>query len=278
MKSTIRRILVPLDPSPYTEAATNAACFIARAHQSQVGGVAVLDVPGIGSDLAPAVGPFLPGVASEFMARLAHAGDTVKDSLARFSEQCEENHVPHWEIEYEGIPAEKFLASSIFADLVVMGLRTSFHFETRKVDGPRELTSFLDRTVTPVLAVPEKGLDTISKVCLAFDGSIGSACAMQDFVDVAIPFSPAVTILVAGKPQNEADFLLSEAASFLRSHGIEQIETIASSAPVADAVNALDVDLIVAGIHSKKPIKDLFVGSLVKGLIEKGDTALYLSH
>lgn len=37
-------------------------------------------------------------------------------------------------------------------------------------------------------------------------------------------------------------------------------------------------DLIVCGMHSKRPLHDLLVGSFAKRLIERQENALFLSH
>ena len=177
MKASITRILVPLDPSEYAQAATETACLLARDHKAQVAGVAVLDAPGIQSDLMPAIGPYYPMLGDQFREKIAHASEVIDDCKKRFADTCESNRVPHYETEYEGIPAAKLLESSIFSDLIVMGLRTYFHFETREEGDGNSLDLFLDRTITPVLAVPKSGLSEIKKVLVAFDGSIGAARA-----------------------------------------------------------------------------------------------------
>ena len=278
MKSSIQRILVPLYPSQFAQAATETACRIAQKHEAQVAGVAVLDSAGISSDLSPAVGPYLPGVAEEVSKKLQHADQVARDCMTQFSDACDAAGIPHWETEYEGIPSEKLLESSIFSDLIVIGLRTSFHFETRGTGEEHDLDRILDRTITPVLAVPIGGIAEIETVVLAFDGSLGAAGAMHDFAGAGSVFDPAVKIIVAEKPQAESEFLLNQAASYLRSHGFSSIETLPTDAPVIEAVEAENADLIVAGIHSRKFIKDLFVGSLVRHFVKRGDTALFLSH
>ena len=278
MKASITRILVPLDPSDYAQAATETACRLARDHNAQIAGVAVLDSPGIQSDLMPAIGPYYPMMGDQFREKIAHASEVIDDCKKRFAETCEEHRVPHFETEYEGIPATKLLESSIFSDLIVMGLRTHFHFETREGSDGNSLDLFLDRTITPVLAVPKSGLGEIRKAVVAFDGSIGSARALHDFTALVQPYDPEVTLVVAEKSEEESTFLLNHATEFLRSHSINQVETVASDDPIETVMDAQEADLFVAGIHSKKPIKDFFVGSLAKHLIKKGDTALFLSH
>jgi len=216
----------------------------------------------------------------EVRRKTEHANTILKDCEERFARTCSQMRVAHLESEYEGIPAQKLLESAIFYDLVVVGLRTSFHFETR--DGALEpLSEILDRTITPVLAVPAKGLEKPENVIIAFDGSLGSARAMHDFVRFAQPYSPSIKIVVAEKEKSQSDFLFRNATAFLRAHGFEKVTTEAIDGPIIPAMEAgaaSGVDLIVAGIHSKKVLHDLFVGSFTRSLIQRGDVALFLSH
>lgn len=280
MKEAIQRILVPLDPSIYAEAATETACKIAQKHGARLSGVAVLDSDGIRSSLVPAIGPYYPMMIEAVQAKVKHADRVLKDCMARFATTCEESQVEHVESEYEGIPAQKLLETSIFYDLVVMGLETSFHFETEEMKG-ESLDKILNRTVTPIIAVPAKGLGDPKKVLITFDGSHGSARALHDFVGFAEPYALEAVVVTAGLKDEEAQFLLKNAAEFLRLHGVESVETIASEEPIESFVTdeyLQGVDLVVAGIHSKKLLKDYFVGSFAKKLIRRCDTALFLSH
>lgn len=276
----IKKILVPLDASIYTEGATETACRIAQAHQAEIAGVAVLDSPEIRSSVIPAIGPYYPMMVDAVHAKIKHAEQVLEESLERFAKTCEEAGVKHFETEYEGIPATKLLESSIFFDLVVLGLETSFHFETRGGRGDT-LDKMLDNTATPILAVPPTGMGSLQRVLVTFDGSFGSSRALRDFLIMAKPFDPEITILTAELKPEKSEFLLENARNLLTSHGFSKVETVAREEPVEKAVDdaMLDgMDLVVAGIHSRHRIKDLFVGSFATKLIKRGNTALFLSH
>lgn len=280
MKAPIQRILVPLDPSVFTAAATETACLIAKKHKSVVAGVAVLDSHEIRSSLVPAMGPYYPMMIDAVHAKVKHADHILEECKNRFAHTCETAGITHTETEYEGVPAEKLLESSIFFDLVITGHETAFHFETRGEQGEC-LSEILDKAVTPILAVPAEGMEKLESVLVCFDGSLSSARALHDFILFAAPFNLKVKVLVADTEKEKAEFLLRSATELLQSHGIENVETIASDLPVDAAVDegvVADVDLIVAGIHSRKPIKDFFVGSFTKELLSRGTKPLLISH
>lgn len=276
----VKRILVPLDSSHFSEAATQAACFVAQKHEATVAGVAVLDSPEIRSSIIPAVGPYYPMMLDAVQQKIEHADQVLHESMDRFAKTCAEHGVEHRETEYEGIPAQKLLESSIFYDVVVTGLETHFHFETRGGE-PESIESILNHTATPVLAVPEAGLAELNDVVIAFDGSFGASRALRDFMILAIPFQPNITVITAGLEAEKSDFLLSNAGRLLRSHGFSSVELVASKEDIGKAIPESlrkASDVIVAGIHSKHRIKDIFVGSFASDLIKSGDTALFLSH
>ncbi|MEX2580664.1 MAG: universal stress protein [Verrucomicrobiales bacterium] len=280
MSEAIKRILVPLDPSPHARAATQTACEVARKHKAELAGVAVLDSSEIRANLVPAIGPYYPMMIDAVQEKVHHADKLLDDCLEEFAATCEREKVRHFETEYEGIPAQKLLESSIFFDLIVMGLKTSFHFETRGLGG-ESLDNLLDRTSTPVLAVPTSGMLAPSKVLIAFDGSFGATRALHDFVGFGRPYDFEITVISADMKTDRLGFLLDNAKIFLENHGFSKVACIASGDSIEKAVDedmTSDFDLIVAGIHSRKTVKDYFLGSFAKQLIQRDDTPLFLSH
>ncbi|MDF1825192.1 MAG: universal stress protein [Verrucomicrobiales bacterium] len=276
----LKRILVPLDASIYTNGATETAIRIAKAHRASVTGIAVLDSPEIRSSIIPAVGPYYPMMVDAVQAKVEHADQVLRDTLIRFSKTCEEAGVEHDETEYEGIPAHKLLESSIFHDLVVLGLETSFHFETRGGRGDT-IDKLIDHTATPVLAVPPSGAANPEKVVIAFDGSFGASRALRDFIPFAAPFDPDITLVSAELPPGKSTFLLGNAETLLKSHGFSNVQSTASEAPVEETFSPellAEADLIVAGIHSRRPIRDMFTGSFTAKLIREHNKPLFLSH
>jgi nucleotide-binding universal stress UspA family protein len=283
MKATLRRILLPVDPSVFAEAAADTARLIAKAHHAQITAVAVLDSDEIRASLIPTIGPYYPMMVEEVQRKIKHADHILRECLARFAATCDATGVNHRETEYEGIPAMKLLDSAIFYDLVVTGLETSFHFETRGTRG-ESLHHLLDRTATPVLAVPATGLAKIERVLVAFDGSAPAARALHDFMALAAAFQPEIVLVTAALPREKSDFLLSNAELLLRAHGFGRLSRHAAEGQVEDVFDDLlgtegeGADLIVLGIQSGSRLKKLFVGSFTKKLIEQGDTPLFMSH
>lgn len=280
MNSSIRRILVPLDPSGYTDAALRLAARLARVHCAQVEGLVVLDSPGIRSDMAPVEMVGWPLVYDYVRKAVEEAEAEVTRLKDKFAEFCDGQGLSHLEAELQGMPADLILEVASLFDLVVMGLRTYFHFETRS--GPGEsLDRVLRRTVTPVLAVPEAGPEEFRRVLIAYDGSLASARAMRDCLEVLRGGEVELTLFAADRDESQAKTLVRHAATCLRAHGYRDFAVKTSVEPAIDLVKRDflgQVDLIVAGIHARHPLKDAFVGSFTHELIRSGRTALLLSH
>ncbi len=90
-----------------------------------------------------------------------------------------------------------------------------------------------------------------------------------------------ITVLAADIKRDAAEDGLRNAEEYLRAHGFQNVETVSSEKNPAEAISedfATEIDLIVAGIHSRKPIRDLFVGSLTRSLIAEGSMPLFLGQ
>lgn len=279
--STIQRILVPLDPSDFSKAATLRACEVAQAHFAQVEGLVILDTPEIRSYVAPLEMQNWPAVIDAMSSAISEAREEIADIGKHFAETCESLHTTHQEVQLEGLPPNLILEASALFDLIVVGLRTYFHFETRNSPGD-SLVKILDRTVTPVLAVPSGEPTPMKNVVIAYDGSFNSARALRDFVAFAKPFDFEFTIFSADKDEEHAKHSVESAASYLRSHDINDFEQVTTNGDPFEGLEKEGLlekaDLIVSGIHSRKFIKDAFVGSFASSLIDHGKVALFLSH
>ncbi len=280
MNSTIQRILVPLDPSPYSEAATLRACDVAQRHYAQVTGLAVLDSPEIRRRFSPVEVAHWPSIRENLTTGLEQAHQVIARAKERFAMTCDAKHVAHSEDELSGVPASIITETAALYDLVIMGLRTYYHFETREADGD-SLARVLDRTASPVLAVPSQTGGSFKRVLIAYDGSFPAARAIRDFVGFARPYDFEINVFASGDDRAQSDALLARVGTYLRSHDFANFHIHATSQAPWDFVREefLDsTDIVVAGIHSRKFLVDPFVGSFTRNLIEANKVSLFLSH
>jgi nucleotide-binding universal stress UspA family protein len=274
----IRRILVPLDPSPYTATAIQHALTLAKDHGATVTGQVVLDVPEIS---APATmvadgqyGIFPIDLQEE---KLDDAKKRIEELVSSFEEKCAGAGVPYRVARMQGVPAKKILEVAMFHDLVVMGLHTYFHFETRTTPG-HSLDKVLTHSAVPILAVPTE-FHELRHAIFAFDGSFHAASTMHKLASFAAPLSMKITILAADANHEKAEESLAQAKEYLQAHGCQDVETEWSIKPILAAVTEdylEGTNLIAAGVHTRHPMRDFFVGSFTKTMIKKGETAMFL--
>ncbi|NOZ47722.1 MAG: universal stress protein [Chlorobi bacterium] len=280
----IKRILVPLDPSPYSDSAIEFAIAMAKRHGSELTGLVILDLPGIEKSIGA-----IPLGASYYADHLekskkSEAKERIDKLIKKFSEKCKAAGVKYRAANRQGSPSDWIVKESIYYDLIIIGLRTYFHFETQDDKGD-SLEKLMQDSITPIYAVPKniKIPDinkTKLKALLAFDGSLPAARALQRFAHLAIPEVSPVIILNSSENKDEADYLLTEAENYLHSHNFTDISKVWTDEPIVDYIDKHyinEVYAFVVGSHSRKGgMLDYFVGSLTKHLIKNGNKPLLI--
>jgi nucleotide-binding universal stress UspA family protein len=266
----IKRILLPLDASPFTAAATEAACVLARDQGAQITGLVVLDIPGIEKSIGP-----VPLGAGHYAKRLAgsrrkEAEKVVDELLATFRAKCAAEGVPYQEAEAQGAPHEQIIDESVYYDALVMGLRTFYRFDPDGKPGDA-LDKILEHSVTPVLGIPENYVkpepEARMKALILFDGSLPAARSLQRFAQIASPESTDATLVMASPDEELAKYQLRRAADYLAAHGFDAVRSEWTEDGIVEAVDEryLDAaDLVVVGAHSKVAVIDFLLGSLAR--------------
>lgn len=270
----IKRILIPLDPSPYAETALEFGCNVAKRHGAELTGLVVLDIPGI----QKAIGS-LPFGGLHYVEPLEksiekEARTHIQSLLSRFNEKCQKEGVAHRQAERQGSPSERIIRESIFYDFVMIGLRTYFDFKASDRPGD-SLEKILDHSITPIYGVPEKfsipSAEKI-KILIAFNGSLPSARALQRLAQLAICDTAEVTLLMSDPKREAAEYYLDQAEAYLNAHSIRDVKKEWTSKNIIQAMEEQYLDwatIVVVGAHSKKGLYDFMLGSLTKYLIKE---------
>ncbi len=277
----VRRILLPLDSSPYTDAALEMSCHIAKATGAEIKGLAVLDIPGIERSVGsvPLGGIYYADRIIE--AKKVEAVEHVTKLLEKFKEKCRQKEVSYRISEQQGSPSSVIIDKSIYFDLVVAGMRTFYQHEPDEVG--ISIEKVLGSTVTPIMAVP-KGFtapDHKVKVVLAFDASQPAARAMHRFAQLVDTAQFEVKIIRAGGEKPDADYCLTRAKYFLEAHGFEDVQTEWTPLNPIDAIKEKYLDwaeAFVLGVHSKHGLLDFMVGSLSRFLMAEGRKIVLLGQ
>lgn len=281
----IKRILVPLDPSPYSDTALNMACMIAKLYEAEITGLVILDIPGI----LDSIGPIPIGGI-----HLAEKLETEKKEEAKkridillntFKDKCDSEGVKHKEAERQGSPSDAIIEESIYYDVIFAGLRTFYNFETSDKSG-RTLDRILKESVTPIYGAPEKlpftqKPDRKIKILIAFDGSPLAARALQRFANLINPDIYELTLLNASDKQTEAEDKLNKAAAYLAAHNIHNVIKRWTTGDIREVIASeyyTKMDGFVVGAHARKGVFDFLVGSLVKYLVGKAEKPVFIGQ
>ena len=257
----IKEILVCLEGSPSTDAATMTAIEIARERKAKLVGLAIVDEPDIRAGAATGIG------GSSFKherdeSLIADARKHAADWITLFERRCRDAKVTGKALEVVGRPAASILAETDKRDLTVIGRDANFRFETEQEDSETR-EAILHRATRPVLLVPENAARAIGKkVVIAYDGSGDVQRA---------PFG------------EEAWVMASKGAELLKESNLSAtIHNLVSPLSNVDALfnfaAEMGAGMMVMGAFASSRLRQLFKGSVTRGLVEKTTIPLYLQH
>jgi len=278
----LRRILIPLDSSPYSQAALKWGCYTAKRLDAELTGLAVLDIPGIERSVGsvPAGGIYFAQhlVEKREDEALGHVEKLLKD----FEEKCKQDGIKYRIAKRQGNPSDEIIHSSIYHDLVVLGLRNCYHFECEQKAND-SVEKVLDNMVTPVLAVPDRFEVPQGKVnaLIAFNASLPSSRAMHRFAQLVRTAEFKVKLLMSDPDMDYAQSCLAQAEEYLRAHDFDDIEKVWTPQNIYEEIrdqHLADANLIVIGAHLKKGITDFMVNSLMKHLLREENKYLLIGQ
>jgi nucleotide-binding universal stress UspA family protein len=213
----LKRILVPLDTSEYTTAATRMAAHIANRERDATQEEVILFGLGIvDMDQVP-TGRFASLVPREQL--LKEAEEKVAELTASFKSQVQALGIHAGSVEtatLTGSPFRGIIRESVFCDLIVMGQKCSFPPVNFDYDTMHELYHQASR---PII-LTDQNFDAVHTVVLAMDGTAPASRMMYAFAHLN-PFPQAEVVLSYSRLEEKEyglqDFF-KRVLEFLRSH------------------------------------------------------------
>ncbi len=275
----VRSILVGLDGSAYSTNALTLGIRWARQYGAILVGLGVVDEPAIRQPVMASIGgdSFKQGRDESV---LAVARESVKKCLDDFSSRCRAEGVKCTAVEAVGEPYEQIVLEAQRYDLVLLGQQTFFRFASQE-DACDTLKSVLQNTPRPVVTAPENLLPGTS-VLIAFDGRLQAARALQAFQSSGLAESQQVHVVSVADEKSDAERIAARAVEFLRLHDIKA-EPHALESSQADHIllaqaRELNAGLIVMGTYGQSTIREFFLGSVTRSLLESSPVPLFLYH
>jgi nucleotide-binding universal stress UspA family protein len=275
----INDILVCLEGSASSEAATRISIAIGRELGSRLSGLAIVDEPDIRSGTAVGIGAAAYKHERDD-ALVADAHEHATAWLALFERRCREAQVAARSLEVVGRPAASILQRMAECDLTVIGRDANFHFETEPED-PGTRDQLLRGGTRPILLAPE-GAETLGRtVLLAYDGSGAAKRAIESFAASGLAAARQLHVVTVDDDGAKAWDMAVRGVAILRSVGLDAtahnvVSTLSNADAIFELGRELDAGLIVMGAFARSRLTYLFHHSAMRGLIEKSAVPLYL--
>lgn len=274
----LKRILVPIDNSAYSNAAEEYAIMLAKNHQAFITSMAVVDKPGITQASKP-MGIGHSHRAGEARRWLTENAETEAfEALTHFSSRCAEEGIPYVDIEENAGPSQAIIKESNYYDLTIMGVNSCIPY--REECGYATVIQVLENGARPMLVIPRE-FRSIQHILFCYDGSIQAARAMQMFCLLAPFQARTMTVLNVNDDQQEGALLTDRAAVYLKAYGYQINPKSIRGNPKKEIIKFArdrDVDLVVMGPFSASKIARFFLGSVSKAFLEDGTFPLFLYH
>jgi len=276
----MRSILLGLDDSPFRPAVIELGIRWAKRFDAGLVGLGVIDRPRISrpEPVPPGGGAFKVEADRQ---RLTDARQQIESWLDEFRTRVAEAGVPGKAIEATGDPEQQIRLTSHSHDVILLGHRTYFRFETQK--GPcNTLEEVLHNAPRPVVTVPES-LPATDTVMLAYDGSLQAARTVQQFVYSGLGDGVDVHVVTIAEDQDEAKAKAERAVEFLSHHGIKaRCDAFAQKGSPANMLlgqaERINAGLMVLGAYGRTTLHDFFLGSVTKKILHAATVPLFLYH
>ena len=275
----LRSLLVALDGSPYSEAASALARQWAKRFGAHLLGLGILDQPSIEQGEAVPMGAYSFKKHRD-EARLADAHRRLLDLLAEFRARCAADGVTATVLEDVGDPIDRIVREVQRCDAVILGRETHFHFDTQ--DRPdATLAGVISACARPVIVVPRQ-LPVGGGVLVAYSGGREAARTLQLFQLLGLAGGEEIDVMTIHRDRAEALAVLNLAGAFLDARGapyrLHPIVTERSPADVVlEEVGRRAPRLLVMGAHGHhQPLRELFAVSATRAVLTACPVPVFL--
>jgi len=275
----LRSILIGLDGSSDCEAAVELGLAWAKEHDALAVGLSVVDESGI---IVSAQASFASGYRHPITEPLI---DTARLRcrliLDQFSERCHQHRVHGKTLNETGTPYVQLLEEAQRCDIIVLGQKTHFDYGW-KDQADETLGRVLKDSPRPVVAVPQAAVNG-QAVVVAYDGSLQASRALYAFEASGLARSRTVYVVSVAPIHAEATRHANRAVEFLRNHDIKAVDVALETHDkpgeiILNEVRRRDTGLLVMGAYGQPTLREFFIGSVTRVILEKSPVAVFCYH
>ncbi len=167
-----------------------------------------------------------------------------------------------------GEPAEKILARSLLADLLVLKISYPPSAGISGLASP--IRTIISRASRPILAVPGN-FTPITHALLAYDGGDRAKEALFLAAYLAEQWGIALTVFTALEKGEVSASVQEDARAYLELHEIQAEFVVKNGAPdsIRSVIRQRGINLIIMGGYSGLSLRDFFVGSSVNLVLKE---------
>lgn len=272
------RILVGLAGTSYTPVAIQRAVMLAQAHSAELTGVTVLDsrrIRMLGGN--PSMTPETPVAGCD--SRLAITQARMADSIHDFEAACRAASIRFNVVSETGDAFARIIDLSRYHDLMIFGLRSVFEYDFLGDSPESILIRLIGSGARPLIAVTDK-FRSISRVLIAYSGSMESATAMKHFLQMRLWPDAELKIVTFDPSEDKAFELLREAEGYCRAHGFSVCHQSNPGDPkvlLLAAASMWQADMIVMGNSARNVLLRKFLGDTLRGTLHDTHIPLFLA-
>ncbi len=217
-----------------------------------------------------------------YEARLEDVHKKASQLLEHFAARCDEAGVAHAEVKVVGTPHERIQQEAQTCDLIILTRRSRLRFIAGDNEGDLTLRTVLKDTPRPLVVVPKDSWPD-GPVVIAYDGSLQAARALAAFEATGLGELGKVHVLGVGPNAITTSEHIDRACKFLRQHKLDTVvHAFSSSDPpeevILEQARRLNAGLLVMGAYGQTVLREFFLGSVTRKMLDESPVPLFLYH
>jgi nucleotide-binding universal stress UspA family protein len=276
----IKSILLSVDGSVYTDAVVMHGIQLAKAFESRLMVLSIVDIRILEWAVVMGTDGFVPIIPStvyqeESKKMLESKADAV---LKKCSSILKKEKLDFETEKIQGSPTDIICEKSYLVDLLIMGERGEFAKWESKLVGAT-LEAVVRQCNKPIL-IATKNFKKISKILVAYDGSDKANKALQLAGFFATNLKAPVALLTVNDNEQLRNKFLQEANSYLEPYEISRELIGTSGSPEKEIVKVAEennCDLIIMGSFGHSRIRGAILGSTTEQVMRNSKIPVLLA-
>lgn len=271
-----RSLLAAIKPVESQDYLVQYVADLAKLSGMEVEGCSVLDLSRLAPHESVPIGAMSFKVDRDLRV-VGKSRESASENMCSLFEACRERMVPCEAHVCEGDTLQILLDAVQRTDLLVCG-----HAIKGDIGETSLLQALLKDLPRPALVVPEGEFGSRS-VVIAFDGSVQAGRTLASFAHSGLARDRAVHVVSFGEDSPQAQKTAESASNFLQRHQIAATISIDKvrrdvASQILEAAAGVSADLLVIGAFGQSSVREFFLGSVTRSILNTLPIPVYLDH